>query len=173
MNRLAFLVNFVLYMNKKGCAMKKLIFCIVAMALLSFASLSFAAGSCVVSMGNITDLTAEVIWTCTGDSGDGTVPNTSAGQYSSWFRKYPYSLSVTIENPAAETNVTANSDIYLYDKSSGGADLLEGSGVDQLDDSTRNFIRLTPNPLTKNVWLGVANQATASGKFYVTLTISK
>jgi hypothetical protein len=145
---------------------------VVLCVLLSFGS-AMAAGSCTVSAGNRTDLTAEIIWACTGDAVDGTVPNTSAGAFSSLFRTFPYTLAITVENLATEANVTDNSDIYLYDKAADGADLLESDGVDQLDNATRNFVRLTPNPLPRQVWLGVANQAVASGKFYVTLTITK
>ena len=156
--------------NKRLCKMKKLLF---VLFLLGWAGTCFAAGSCVVTAGNRTDMTAEIIWTCTGDSVDGSIPNTSAGSLSSLFVKYPYALALIIENLAADANVTANSDVYLYDKSANGADLLAGSGVDGLDDSTRNYVRLTAAPLPQQVWLGVANQAGASGKYTVILTISR
>lgn len=150
--------------------MKKIVFAIILMIL---PSLAIADGSCVVSLGNKTDMTREIIWTCTGDAVNGSIPNTSAGRFASEFHKYPYTLSIVIENLASDANVTASSDVYLYDKSSGGADLLQGDGVDQLDDSTRNFIRLTPNPIPAQVWLGCANQSGASGKWTATLTITQ
>jgi hypothetical protein len=146
---------------------------LIVLIMVLFAANAFAAGSCTVSKGNQTDETAEIIWECTGDSSNGSIPNTSAGKYSSLFTKYPYTLSITIESLAADANVTDDSDVYFYDKSSSGADLLEGDGVDQLDDSTRNFVRLTPNPLPKQIWLGVANQSGASGIYKVILTITK
>lgn len=140
---------------------------------LALAGNVLAAGSCEVTVGYVTQKTAEIIWTCTGDAADGSIPNTSAGHISSLFVKFPYTLAVVIENLAADANVTANSDVYLYDKSSGGADLLEGYGVDQLDDSTRNYVRLSPAPLPQQVWLGVANQAGASGVYTVKLILSE
>lgn len=151
--------------------MRKLVFAILVVFLM--VGQSWAAGSCTVAMGDVTAHTAEIIWTCTGDAADGSIPNSSALQYSSWLAKFPYTLSIVIENLAADANVTNDSDVYLYDKLSGGSDILEGDGVDQLDDSTRNFIRLTPNPVGKQVWVGVANQSGASGKYYITLTITE
>jgi hypothetical protein len=151
--------------------MKKL--ALIICLLFASAGVSLADGSCVVSAGYWSDLTAEIVWTCTGDSSNGSIPNTSAGYFSSLFKKYPYTLSLVVESLAADANVTNDSDVYLYDKLSGGADILEGDGVDQLDDSTRNFIRLTPNPVNGQVWLGVANQSGASGVYKVILTVTK
>lgn len=153
--------------------MKKLGLISIILLMLMVATPSYAAEDCTVSVGNWTDLTAEIVWECTCGAADAAINNTSAGKYSSWFKKYPYTLSIVIENLAADTNVTDDSDIYLYDKSSGGADLLEGDGVDQLDDSSRNFVRLTPNPLPQQVWMGMENNAVNSGEFKIVLTIAK
>jgi len=146
---------------------------LILVAMVLFSVNAWAAGSCTVTKGNHTELTAEIIWECIGDSSDGSIPNTSAVEYSSMFTKYPYTIALVVENLAASANVTTDSDVYLDDKETGGADILEGDGVDQLDDSTRNFVRLTPNPLPQQVWLRVANQAVASGAYTVILTITK
>lgn len=147
---------------------------ILTIIFLAFAVNVYAAGSCTVKRGLQTNYTAEIVWECTGDSADGSIPNTPASSVlSGLLQKFPYTLAVTIENLSTDTSVTDNSDVYLYDKSSGGADLFEGDGVDQLDDDTRNFVRLTPNPLPRNIWLGVSNQATASGEYTVTLVITR
>lgn len=37
---------------------------------------------------------------------------------------YPYTLALTVENLAADANISNDSDVYLYDKASEGADLL-------------------------------------------------
>lgn len=152
--------------------MKKILF-IIMVSILAFTN-AYADGSCTVARGLITNETAEIIWTCTGDAVNGSIPNWPAGSIlSGLVTKYPYTIAVTIENLSTDADVTDNSDVYLYDKSSGGADLFEGDGVDQLDDNTRNFVRLTPNPLPRNVWLGVSDQSAASGVYTVTLKIAR
>ena len=83
-----------------------------------------------------------------------------------------YIYRIIIESLAASDAVTDNSDVYIYDEY--GTDLLSGEGVDQLDDSTRNYIELTEySPIIGNIKITVANQAEAAGVYTVTLVLVK
>ena len=152
--------------------MRKLMYAVLVFFV--FTGSCFAAGECVPSYGHKTKHTAELVFTCTGDSVDGSVPNSPARGKASMFRDYPWLVRVIVENLTTQTDVTANSDVYLYNKSASGADLLAGDGVDQLDSDTLNYIRLSNyEPMPKQIWLGVSNQSEASGQYTVTLVLSK
>lgn len=137
----------------------------------------FAAGSCTISYGDMTKYTAEIIWTCTGDASDGTIPDTSSGSHSSRFREFPYAYRAWVENLSTDTDCTDNSDVYLYTTDSSGTkanDILNGQGVDQLDADTVNYIRLNQyDEIHGPVILDVNNQAEVSAVYRVTLVISK
>jgi len=142
---------------------------LTGMILLLMATSSWGAGTvtgqtAITTVGNNV---YKIVLSCTGDSGDGTIPDTTLVDFS----KYGlYVYRVIIENLAADANVTADSDVYLKDAD--GTDLLGGQGVDQLDDSTRNYITLTDvEPSLGALVFSVANQATVSGVWTVTFIL--
>lgn len=134
------------------------------------------AGTVIVSWGRRTEQTAELVFSCTGDASDGSIPDTSSGAYSSIFKKFPFPIRCIIENTTAQTDVADNSDVYIYEgePDNKGADILNGQGVDQLDADTRNYIRLNySDPLMGPVTLDVDNQSEVSAEYTVTLILSK
>lgn len=155
--------------------MKK--FILTFFLIFSVISLCHAAGSCDLSYGQKTEYTAEIIWTCTGDATNGSIPDTTSGSYSSLFKKYPYAFRVWIENLSTDTDVTDNSDVYLYTTDTSKAkssDLMNGQGVDQLDADTTNYIRLNNfDPIHGQVILDVNNQSEASAVYRIRLVVSK
>lgn len=155
--------------------MKKII--LTAMLVSMIASIAFAAGDCDITFGDRTDYTAEIIWTCTGDASDGTIPDTSTEGKESLFKKYPYAFRVWIENLSTDTDVTDDSDVYLYTTDTSGTksnDILNGQGVDQLDADTTNYIRLNQyDELHGRVILDVDNQSAVSAVYRIRLVVSK
>ena len=79
---------------------------------------------------------------------------------------------VVIENKSTWGTVTDDSDVYIKDAM--GTDLLNGQGVDALDDDTRNYIRLCrKDPIISSLILDVDNQAEAAGEFEITLIVGR
>ena len=115
-----------------------------------------------------------VSFVCVGDSTDGTIPDTAInadnlvlGNLAGWFL-----YRMVVENDAGDTGVTDDSDVYIKD--AGGSDLLNGQGVDQLDDDTRNYIRLCRHdPVSGTLTLDVDNQDVHSGEYTITLILAK
>jgi hypothetical protein len=156
--------------------MKRVI--LTALLILALAGTSYAAGTVTVKYGKKTKLTAELIFECTGDAADGTIPDTSSAGKTSLFNEYPYAYRVIIENLSTDTDVTANSDVYIYKTDSAGSksttDILGGDGVDQLDADTINDFELSEfTPLHGPVILDVDNQSAVSAGYRVILVLSK
>jgi len=111
----------------------------------------------------------QITFTVTGDASTGAISDqdTTDGRIIGM-----YLYRVIVENDSGDTSVTDNSDVYILD--AGGTDLLNGKGVDQLDDDTRNYIRpCRHDPITGALTLDVNSQATASGVYIVTLIFAK
>jgi len=146
--------------------MKRIFLIVLAFILLS--SPSVWAGS-VTGNGtliNTGDKQYKIVLKCTGVISDTIINPTGMVEAGL------YLYRVIVESLAADAAVTNNSDVYIYDLS--GTDLLSGDGVDQLDDSTRNYIQLSAyEPIIGSIKLSVANQAEAAGIFTVTLILVK
>lgn len=153
--------------------MKKRILLLTIIALLLPAA-ALAAGTVTVTLAGTRDSHRWVKFTCVGDASNGTIPATTlTTEEMRWLLedgRYPYRLIVN--NDSSWTGVTDNSDVYLKD--AGGHDFLNGQGVDQLDDDTYNYIRLTQyDPIIEALIFSVANQATASGAYTVVVVFTK
>ena len=154
--------------------MKRIFFALFVLFFVT-ASIASAAGT-VVETQSLTGKFYTTTLTCVGDAANGTIPDTT---FKSTTKKYiqdnglvPYRL--IIENVAADTNVTNDSDVYLVDSDAAagapaaGSDHFVQLGIDKLDDSTRNVIRLTSQDAMAGDWkLRVINQATNSGQYTV------
>ena len=136
------------------------------------------AGTVTVSSDKIQNVDGRssvrtVILACVGDSVNGSIPDTTLNVAAGLSRPLTgwYPVRVKIKNAAADANVTDNSDVYLKD--SDGIDFLGGQGVDQLDDSTTNYIRLNNyDPLHEDPILDVDNQSGASGAYTITFVFA-
>lgn len=154
-------------------------FPLLLVGLLFFSTQAFAAGD--VNQRIYTDGSdlKRLVFTCTGDAADGTIPNTAITSLRS-IRDF-YIRRVIIENLSTETDVTDDSDVYLRlndvngDTDTSGADLLDGNGVDQLDADTSNFIKITDvEAITgRGATLIVSNQSAVSAVFYITIVLAR
>ena len=148
--------------------MKRLIL-IFGMAFLLISSNVFAAGTVSQSITFVSKDMMQLVFTCTGDASDGSIEDTDTTDG----RIYGmYIYRVIVENDSDDADVTDDSDVYILD--AGGTDMLNGQGVDQLDDNTRNYIRpCRYEPIVGPLTLDVDNQSEASGVYTVTLIIGK
>lgn len=135
-------------------------------------------GTCVVthaftrSSGPDGNEVRSLTFTVVGDVTTGAITDQTISASDFAFVRGWYAYRVVITNVAADTNVTADSDVYILHTD--GTDLMAGQGVDQLDDSTVNYIRLTQtDPIVSPLVLDVNAQATASGQYTVTLIVVK
>jgi hypothetical protein len=162
-------------LKMKGFEMKRVSIIIAIIFLMSVPCLSFAAGTVTALAENKGLNTRVLTLTCIGDGSNGSIPDTStdamldsagdAIDITSWIQGWRL-RQVIIWNKSTETSVTGDSDVYIYD--AGSTDLLFGSGVDQLDDDTRNVLTLIEYPpIISALTFSVANQGTVSGKYYI------
>lgn len=122
-----------------------------------------------------------LVFNCTGDAYDGSIPNTAISPENLELIKGFYIRRVSIENTSSQTDVTDDSDVYFrlnYSDGSynaNGDDYIGGQGVDQLDQDTTNFIRITNvEAITgPGASLVVANQDTASAQWTITFILVK
>ncbi|MBW1941124.1 MAG: hypothetical protein JRI28_07150 [Deltaproteobacteria bacterium] len=83
-----------------------------------------------------------------------------------------YLYRVIIENKSTWGTVTDNSDVYIKDSMT--TDLLNGQGVDQLDDDTRNYIRVNrKDPIISTLIIDVDNQAEADGVYEIKIILAR
>lgn len=143
---------------------------VAILAILFLASSAFGAGTVTKAMTKFNNSMWVLEFTCIGDSSNGSIPDTVTSDLSN-YQFYIY--RVIIESKAADANVTNDSDVYIKDAY--GTDLLSAGGVDQLDDSTINYIKLTNGgePVVSTLTLSVSNQSSASGKYYVRVILIK
>lgn len=151
---------------------------ILTVALLAIVpTCAMGAGTVTAEVNKISNNVRTIVLTCTGDSSDGTIPDTSTDDmvdtdgdtvHASSFIEGFFLFRVVVENDSGDTDVTDDSDVYI--KHADGTDMLDGDGVDQLDDDTVNYIRLYEyDPVLDAITLDVDNQATASGVYTITL----
>ena len=106
---------------------------------------------------------------CVGVISDTNLTPATAAITRTLFGWYPW--RVIIENTSG-TTPTADSDVYLRDE--GGHDLLDGAGVDQLDNDTRNYITVyTDDPIIDTPYLDVDNQSETTAAYTVTFVFVK
>ena len=155
--------------------MKKLI--LVLMMLLIPAS-AFGVAAVVTSKVEVYEASESdarflaLVFSCVGHSTGGAILDTAISEKDSMKIRGWYVYRVIIENLAANASVTDDSDVYIKDAS--GTDLLNGQGVDMLDDDTRNYVRLCrKDPVLGILTLDVDNQNVNSGKYTVTLILAK
>jgi len=151
--------------------MKKII--LLAVAFLFLMTTTAFGASVTVSSDTITadGKMRTLVISCVGDiDNTNLTPSTSGlGMSRTLIGWYPW--RIIVENLAA-TTVTDNSDVYL--KNTGDTDLLDGAGVDQLDNTTRNEVDIhSCNPIEDVPYLDVDNQAEATGAFTVTIIFVK
>jgi len=150
--------------------MKKII--LLALGVLAImVSWAFSAGTVTVSSDSITrDKTMRVMKiTCVGAINDTNLLPTTAGMSGTLVGWFPWNLIV--ENESG-TTPTANSDVYLRD--TGDNDLLDGLGVDQLDNNTRNDIEIhSCDPIVDTPYLDVDNQSGTTAVYTITLIFVK
>lgn len=157
--------------------MKKLLF--VGFIILLVSQQVLAAGTVVVTKEHHGPNVITVIFTCTGDSADGSIPDTSTDDKT--YGNDNVTLTSFIEgwfldkvqcNPGTTAPDAADVDINDAD----GIDLLDGNG-DSLIHATSSLATVPATdsqnklqPVTGAVTLSVSNQATASATYVITAT---
>lgn len=156
--------------------MKKLIIIILV---LLFTTSAFAAvpGKVYQKIRFLNENMRVVIFQCIGNSGDGTIPDTDTNKeitrmITGWY------LVKVLAVPGA-TTPTALSDVYIKDTF--GEDLLEGDGVDILDDVDaesiypRDASSLTTRgiPITGVITLDIDNQNKVLGLYEIQLVFDR
>jgi hypothetical protein len=154
---------------------KKILRFLVVSLLLICPSIGLAAvGTVTQTPLIISDSMREIVFVCIGGTGGetGTIPDTTTDATNTSFIVGWYPYRIVIENLAADSSVDNNADVYLKD--AWGNDVLGGQGVDQLDDNTKNYIRLSQyDAIVGALTLSVANQTQASGKWTITVIFVK
>jgi len=148
--------------------MKKRLF-LVILGILFMVSNVWAAGTAPQSFSWITPNMAQLVFTCTGDAADGTIPDTDTTDG----RIYGlYLYRVIVKNTTTQTDCTDDSDVYILDE--GAVDLLNGQGVDTLDKDAENYIRLyRKDPVIGPLTLDVNAQAEVSAVYTVTVILAR
>ena len=142
---------------------------LIVLAVLLIASNALAAGTVTQATTQIAENMYKVVFTCTGDASDGSIPDTDTtdGRINGF-----YSYRVIINNTTAQTDTSDDADVYIKD--AGGIDLMNGQGVDQLDADTCNYVRLCRHdPISGPLTLDVNNQSQTSAVYTVTLILGK
>ena len=156
--------------------MKKLLTLLILLAVPLIAGSVFAAGTVTVTK-DVTRYVGSkpsvrtIVLTCVGDATNGSIPDTTLYNITGMSKPLPgwYLLRVRVKSLTADADVSDNADVYIKED---GTDLLNGQGVDQLDNATNNYIRLTAyDPIAENPVLDVDNQSEASGEYTVTLIL--
>lgn len=147
--------------------MKKLI--LAALFLVFLAGQSFGAG--LVTQSQVVFGANEmraITLKCLGDSSDGSIPDTTI----SYFPGGMFLDRIIIENFSSDTDTASDVDVYIKD--TGGTDLLNAEGVDELDYDTRNYVVITAkSPVVTPLTLDVDSQTAASALYTITLILTK
>jgi len=152
--------------------MKKIIFGLIAV--LFICGITFGAGTVTQTTTDIANDVRIVTLDCSGNATGGAIPDTAfPPAHSSKTLKGYYLYRVIIDNNSGDNNVTDDSDVYIKDPS--GTDLLVANGIDQLDNQTRNYVRLTSfEPIiTEQLTLDVDNQSENAGSYTITLIFAR
>jgi hypothetical protein len=159
---------------------KSLLFILMVAVIVSSAVVSFAAGTVTATVEKFDINAITVIFTCTGDAVNGTVPDTLTNAVSingtstnidRLIRDF-FLYRVVVTNSTAQTDTDDNCDVYFKDAN--GVDFMNGQGVDQLDHDTTNYLRMNQyDPVVGTMTLSTANQAQASAVWTIKLFFAK
>lgn len=152
--------------------MKKLV--LITLILFAWANICLAAGT--VS-GTVSDIqqgdSIAVTLSCTGDSSDGSIPDTEFGGPGTDITKnlhgyYLYEVKIV----PGGTGPTDDSDLYIKDAN--GIDLLGGEGVNKVDNATNShFQPVFFSRIDSKLTLDVDNNSEASSTYTITLIFAK
>lgn len=162
--------------------MRRLLLLIVAIIFILVPGVTLAAGDVTQALTQIYSSDRHLVrriitFSCTGDSSDGSIPNTDTSATNTALIKGWYLYKVQTDGNHAGTEPTENSDVYIKDAS--GIDLLDGNGVDMLDNTAeREFhpaIDGTPalQAIDGTITLDVDNQGVNSATYTVKLIFVK
>ncbi len=124
--------------------MKKILITLIILTLV-LTGTAYAAGTCTQTRseqeyrGSIVRI---VTISCTADASDGSVPDVTLDRCPEVFAGWQLCQINTIGDNAG-TEVTEDSDFYIYQKAGGitkAIDMLDGNGVDALDNSANRSI---------------------------------
>ena len=143
--------------------MKKILL-IIAFCLMSVQA--WAAGTCVENASD--SFNGEALrwktYTCTADSSDGTMDNTTVTGFKGY---YLY----TVETWPGATAPTDDSDYTLSDGDTPSKDLMDSNGVDGIDQTTKEIHIPSVYYMVKgNLVLAISNNAVHSAIIYVRIT---
>ena len=163
--------------------MKKIIFAIILAAMLMASNL-YAAGSCTQKANYNTNDAIIVIFTCTGDASDGSIPDTAINNETIASLKGKYYLYTVTAYPTSGGTAPDAADVFVLDAN--GEDLLGSADGGTTANKGENLIHATLKkttipysyylssyyfPLVNNVsTLRVSSQATASAEYTIELT---
>jgi hypothetical protein len=149
----------------------------ILVGILVLSSLAEAAGTVTQELRKV-GYRYHLVFNCEGDSSDGSIPDTTVLQNHYNKIKGRVIYRVLVNNTTSQTDVTADSDVYIRDVSAdstdtdGGNDLLDGQGVDSLDSDTKN--RVTPSTyetIDELILLDVDNQSETSAQYTIIVVI--
>ena len=155
--------------------MKKIL-TLTIITLLALSMNVFAAGECVVTSKEISgqyadEVGIELAYICTGDSVNGSIPDTSVPTDIINKIRGMYLYRLITQNTSAQADVSDNSDVYF--KTEMGNDLLNGDGVDALDKDVENYVKLSSVEFMVDAmgtpYLDVDNNSGASCVYTITL----
>jgi hypothetical protein len=159
---------------------KPLLFILIVAVIVSSAVVSFAAGTVTATVEKFGVNAITLIFTCTGDSVNGSVPDTLTNAVSiggtstnidSMIRDF-YLYRVVVSNSTAQTDTDDDCDVYFKDAYA--IDFMNGQGVDQLDHDTTNYLRMNQyDPVIGTMTLSTANQGQASAVWTIKLFFAK
>lgn len=135
--------------------------------LLLLPGLAFAAGTVAESRGFYKrgDI-VEVVLLCTGDGSDGSIPDTTISEDVIGY--YLYEVKIV----PGGTGPTDNADLYIKDANS--QDLLQGQGVNEVDNATSShFQPLFYSMVNSALTLDVDNNSVNSSTYTIYLFFAK
>ena len=149
--------------------MKKRLLLIIMAAMFFITSSALAAGTVTQVLTPISKDMYKLVFTCTGDASDGSIPDTDTTDG----RIYGmYLYRIVIVNTSSQTDTDDDADVYILD--SNDTDLLNAQGVDKLDKDVANYIRINrKDPVLGTLTLDVDNQSQTSAVYTITLILAK
>ena len=159
--------------------MKRLLFVLIAIMLMC--QQVFAAGTVTITKHNHGENVMTIVFTCTGDSSDGTIPDTSTD--SKTYGTDKVTLTSMIQGWFIDKVQVNPDDVTAPDAAS--VDILDADGIDLLDSNGDNLIHASNSlatvpatdsqnklqPITGAITLSVSGQDTVDAVYVVTLTL--
>jgi hypothetical protein len=158
--------------------MKKLTAIIIGIVFLLLPVSAFAAGSCTESVNQYTGGFVAISLACTGDSSDGSIPNTAVSDAALARIQGTHYLFMVSAYPTSGGTAPDAADITILD---GTYDVLGGKGVNLIHATARQdtypYSTFISNwrywPITGGLTLAVANQSTASANFTIEMVFTR